>query len=95
MSHRMQEEYRNAEYGGPMTEEAPFPLLGVLGSVTAYISPFPATGRLLLTLHTTIRNGATDNIIAYLSNGDVLRLKNVAALHWEGALCTKRSDPWR
>ena len=39
----------------------------------------------LLTLHTIIRNGSTDNILAYLSNGDVLRLKNVSAPNWEGA----------
>jgi phosphatidylinositol-binding clathrin assembly protein len=38
----------------------------------------------LLTLHTIIRNGATDNILAYLSTGDVLRLKNVSTPNWEG-----------
>jgi hypothetical protein len=38
----------------------------------------------LLTLHTIIRNGATDNILAYLSSGDVLKLKNVSAPNWEG-----------
>ena len=62
----------------------------------AYISFLPrkqVVFKALLTLHTIIRNGATDNILAYLSNGDVLRLKNVAALHWEGALFTKRPDP--
>ncbi|KAF9644178.1 ANTH-domain-containing protein, partial [Thelephora ganbajun] len=37
----------------------------------------------LLTLHTLIRNGSTDNILAYLSNGDMLRLKNVSAPNWE------------
>jgi len=40
----------------------------------------------LLTLHTLIRNGSTDNILAYLSTGDVLRLKNVAAPNWEGTI---------
>ena len=39
----------------------------------------------MLTLHTIIRNGSTDNILAYLSNGDVLKLRNVAAPNWEGA----------
>jgi hypothetical protein len=49
----------------------------------------------LLTLHKIIRDGATDNILAYLSSGDVLRLKNVAAPNWEGGLFTKHPDPRR
>lgn len=32
-----------------------------------------------------IRNGATDNVLSYLSSGDVLRLRNVAHGQWEGA----------
>ena len=41
----------------------------------------------LLVLHTMIRNGATDNVLSYLSSSDVLRLKNISAgAHWEGAL---------
>ena len=31
-----------------------------------------------------VRNGATDNVLQYLSASDVLRLKNVAAGQWEG-----------
>lgn len=33
-----------------------------------------------------IRNGATDNVLAYLSSSDILRLRNISAGHWEGAL---------
>ena len=47
----------------------------------------------LLTLHTIIRNGSTDNILAYLSNGDILRLKNVSAPNWEGAPLQKLRSP--
>jgi hypothetical protein len=32
-----------------------------------------------------IRNGSTDNVLGYLSQTDILRLKNVAAVNWEGA----------
>ena len=35
-----------------------------------------------------VRNGATDNVLQYLSSSDVLRLKNVAAGQWEGVLYT-------
>ncbi|KAI0035312.1 ANTH domain-containing protein, partial [Vararia minispora EC-137] len=38
----------------------------------------------LIVLHTMIRNGATDNVLQYLSSSDVLRLKNVGATQWEG-----------
>lgn len=31
-----------------------------------------------------IRNGATDNVLSYLSSGEVLRLQNVSAGNWEG-----------
>ena len=31
-----------------------------------------------------IRNGATDNVLQYLSSSEVLRLKNVAGGQWEG-----------
>lgn len=41
----------------------------------------------LIVLHTMIRNGATDNVLAYLSSSDVLRLKNISAgVQWEGTL---------
>ncbi|KAF5336155.1 hypothetical protein D9611_006350 [Ephemerocybe angulata] len=39
----------------------------------------------LIVLHTMIRNGSTDNILGYLSQTDILKLKNVAAANWEGA----------
>lgn len=39
----------------------------------------------LIVLHTMIRNGATDNVLSYLSSSDVLRLKNISGGHWEGA----------
>ncbi|PPQ62861.1 hypothetical protein CVT24_006259 [Panaeolus cyanescens] len=38
----------------------------------------------LIVLHTMIRNGATDNVLSYLSTSDVLKLKNVSAASWEG-----------
>lgn len=38
----------------------------------------------LIVLHTMIRNGATDNVLSYLSSGDVLRLRNVGQGQWEG-----------
>ena len=40
----------------------------------------------LIVLHTMIRNGATDNILQYLSSSDVLKLRNVSAGQWEGEL---------
>jgi phosphatidylinositol-binding clathrin assembly protein len=36
-----------------------------------------------------IRNGATDNVLSYLSSADVLRLRNVAHGQWEGAKTLK------
>ncbi|EIM80425.1 ANTH-domain-containing protein [Stereum hirsutum FP-91666 SS1] len=38
----------------------------------------------LIVLHTMIRNGATDNVLSYLSSSEVLRLKNVSTGQWEG-----------
>ncbi|KAG7093957.1 hypothetical protein E1B28_007590 [Marasmius oreades] len=38
----------------------------------------------LIVLHTMIRNGATDNVLSYLSSSEVLRLRNVTAGNWEG-----------
>jgi phosphatidylinositol-binding clathrin assembly protein len=38
----------------------------------------------LIVLHTMIRNGATDNVLQYLSSSDVLRLRNVSGGNWEG-----------
>ncbi|KAI0782673.1 ANTH domain-containing protein [Abortiporus biennis] len=38
----------------------------------------------LIVLHTMIRNGATDNVLGYLSSSEILRLRNVSAGHWEG-----------
>ncbi|KAH8832903.1 ANTH-domain-containing protein [Flagelloscypha sp. PMI_526] len=38
----------------------------------------------LIVLHTMIRNGATDNVLGYLSSSEVLRLKNVSSGTWEG-----------
>ncbi|KAI9433517.1 AP180 N-terminal homology domain-containing protein [Lactarius indigo] len=37
----------------------------------------------LIVLHTMVRNGATDNVLQYLSSSDVLRLKNVSGGQWE------------
>jgi hypothetical protein len=31
-----------------------------------------------------IRNGATDNVLSYLSSSDVLRLRNITAGNWDG-----------
>ncbi|THH28110.1 hypothetical protein EUX98_g6073 [Antrodiella citrinella] len=38
----------------------------------------------VIVLHTMIRNGATDNVLGYLSSSDVLKLRNISAGHWEG-----------
>ncbi|KAH9015647.1 hypothetical protein EDB84DRAFT_1567625 [Lactarius hengduanensis] len=38
----------------------------------------------LIVLHTMVWNGATDNVLQYLSSSDVLRLKNVSGGQWEG-----------
>ncbi|TFK39925.1 ANTH domain-containing protein [Crucibulum laeve] len=38
----------------------------------------------LIVLHTMIRNGATDNVLSYLSQSDVLKLRNVSSGNWEG-----------
>lgn len=38
----------------------------------------------LIVLHSMIRNGSTDNVLSYLSQSDVLRLKNVSTGNWEG-----------
>ncbi|KAI8985698.1 ANTH domain-containing protein [Trametes punicea] len=38
----------------------------------------------LIVLHTMIRNGATDNVLQYLSSSDVLKLRNVSSGTWEG-----------
>ncbi|KAF7309195.1 ENTH domain-containing protein [Mycena kentingensis (nom. inval.)] len=38
----------------------------------------------LIVLHTMIRNGSTDNVLAYLSGSQVLRLHNVSAGNWDG-----------
>ncbi|KAF9466040.1 ANTH domain-containing protein [Collybia nuda] len=38
----------------------------------------------LIVLHTMIRNGATDNVLSYLSTNEILRLSNVSAGNWEG-----------
>ena len=35
-------------------------------------------------LHTMIRNGATDNVLSYLSSEDVLKLCDVSNGQWEG-----------
>ena len=38
-----------------------------------------------------IRNGATDNVLGYLSSSEVLRLRNVSAGNWEGPCHFHRS----
>jgi hypothetical protein len=58
-------------------------------------SPQQVVFKALLTLHTLIRNGATDNILAYLCNGDVLRLKNVSTPNWEGTTIILNPNLWR
>jgi len=39
----------------------------------------------LIVLHTMFRNGSTDNVLAYLSSSNILRLQNVSSANWEGA----------
>lgn len=41
----------------------------------------------LIVLHSMIRNGSTDNVLGYLSKGEVLKLNNVSAGNWEGKAC--------
>lgn len=38
----------------------------------------------LIVLHTMIRRGATDNVLAHLSQSDTLKLRNVYSANWEG-----------
>lgn len=38
----------------------------------------------LIVLHTMIKNGATDNVLTYLSTEDVLKLRNVSDSQWDG-----------
>ncbi|KZT65781.1 ANTH-domain-containing protein [Daedalea quercina L-15889] len=38
----------------------------------------------LIVLHMMIRNGSTDNVLSYLSSSDVLKLKNISSVNWEG-----------
>lgn len=47
-------------------------------------APLQIVFKALIVLHTMIRNGATDNILAYLSSSDVLKLRNVSSGNWEG-----------
>ncbi|KAG8937967.1 hypothetical protein FRC03_007720, partial [Tulasnella sp. 419] len=37
----------------------------------------------LIVLHTMIRNGATENVLAYLSSSEVLPLRNVSNGKWK------------
>lgn len=63
---------------------------GAVGDVCKALSPkfrepnAVVVFKALIVLHMLIRNGATDNVLSYLSSTDVLRLKNVGAGHWEG-----------
>ena len=38
----------------------------------------------LIVLHTMIRNGATDNVLSYLSSSEVLRLRSISSGNWDG-----------
>ncbi|EPT01060.1 hypothetical protein FOMPIDRAFT_1036411 [Fomitopsis schrenkii] len=38
----------------------------------------------LIVLHMMMRNGSTDNVLSYLSSSDVLKLKGIASVNWEG-----------
>ena len=40
----------------------------------------------LIVLHMMIRNGATDNVLSYLSSSEVLRLRDISHGNWEGQL---------
>lgn len=39
----------------------------------------------LIVLHMMMRNGSTDNVLSYLSSSDVLKLKGIASVNWEGS----------
>jgi hypothetical protein len=57
-----------------------------LSSLPCGLTPLQVVFKALIVLHTMIRNGATDNVLQYLSSSEVLRLKNVVGGQWEG-LC--------
>jgi hypothetical protein len=38
----------------------------------------------LLVLHSMIRSGATDNVLSFLGQQDLLRLRNVVGQTWDG-----------
>ncbi len=67
--------------------------------VPPFVLPRPAVTVLqvvfkaLIVLHTMIRNGATDNILQYLSSSDVLKLRNVSSGQWEGEFPPLTSHP--
>ncbi len=46
--------------------------------------PFQVVFKALIVLHTMIKNGATDNVLTYLSTEDVLKLRNVSDGQWDG-----------
>lgn len=48
------------------------------------VIPLQVVFKALIVLHTIIRNGATDNVLQYLSSSDVLKLRNVSSGNWEG-----------
>jgi phosphatidylinositol-binding clathrin assembly protein len=59
----------------------------VIGGSFAHVAPLAppqVVFKALIVLHTMIRNGATDNVLGYLSSSEVLRLGNVSAGNWEG-----------
>lgn len=53
-------------------------------SITYLLRNAQVVFKALIVLHTMIRNGATDNVLTYLSSSEVLRLRNVSTGNWEG-----------
>ncbi len=49
-----------------------------------FLKPRQIVFKALLTLHQMIRSGSTETLLEHLSQGDVLRLRNISSQSWEG-----------
>lgn len=57
----------------------------VVQPICGFLStPSQVVFKALIVLHTMIKNGATDNVLTYLSTEDVLKLRNVSDGQWDG-----------
>jgi len=69
-------------FASPMQLYAPTHLSSL--SIVYLLRNAQVVFKALIVLHTMIRNGATDNVLTYLSSSEVLRLRNVSTGNWEG-----------